>query len=124
MIYRVLAGIIPMILGWMIWSGAIPVRQWIFGNAVPAPEQVVRQAVEGRHALGGSDKSAMPDIQRLVREQESVMSQAVEGERMMRDLERAAEEGQEIQRRIDARRSSRASSNRPGWAPSGNWSAR
>ena len=33
----------------------------------------------------------MPDIQRLGREQESVRSQAGEGERKMRDLERAAD---------------------------------
>ena len=121
MVYRVLAGFIPMVLGWMIWSGAIPVRQWMFGGSTAAPERVARQGAGGHQESKEPGRPGMPEIARVIRERDDMLSQAVEAERMMREMERLAENSQATRSASQGRN---PSSNRPGWAPSGGWNAR
>ena len=83
MVYRALAGFIPMLLGALIWTGAIPVRQWVFGKADPvqAIAAAAASSADGRFPMPGEvfRESSMagpaptmnmnPDQARLIQEQ-------------------------------------------------------
>jgi hypothetical protein len=70
MVIRVIAGVVPMICGALIFSGAVPVRQWLTGGAVPSPVEAVQimqqmRAADGEvfHAVsngrGGTNQGAL-----------------------------------------------------------------
>lgn len=42
MVIRVLAGAVPMICGALIFTGIIPVREWVFGSVGASPADMIR----------------------------------------------------------------------------------
>jgi hypothetical protein len=87
MVIRVIAGVVPMICGALIYSGAVPVRQWIYGSAWPSPvdaahmmQQMGSQDLERLQTAGpggdpaifremsGRPGSMTPDQARLIHE--------------------------------------------------------
>jgi hypothetical protein len=123
MIYRVIAGIVPMILGWLLLSGAIP----IFRSSTPVPATPVAvgappagagnsQAERSRSVLS---RAASGDVGALLTAQSQIMGEAAELERVMRQAEQEVEKAR---REEQLQRSGYAGGARQGgWGPSQGW---
>ena len=129
MIYRVIAGIVPMILGWLLLSGAIP----IFRSSTPVPATPVAVGAPPAGATGPAgagnshaersrsvlSRAASGDVGALLTAQSQIMGEAAELERVMRQAEQEVEKAR---REEQLQRSGYAGGSRQGgWGPSQGW---
>ena len=115
MVIRVLAGVVPMICGALIFSGAVPVGKWVFGDNVPSPVDAIR-TMKAVNDFSAMEKQASMNAD----EMRARLSPELEG--TLTPAQRAVYRQRLADHRRDAGSPTSGSDHDgSGWAPSGGW---